>query len=272
RVTALRALSRGDGNAHRAVRTVLESARAMTDDGYIGGWFTHMEVPVWRLATALLDGSDFATAQRDALLAHRQWWAHTQANPGEPQDLDPHGYLSLGVTCFTALQKETGGDTVDSEYVPRLRRGPGARPGPSTEEGRAAEEVEVQISDEELVAELLAAVRTHHFRRVEDAFTPLSDGAVRLILDAYSEMTDLREKELVQVLLHACAPLELGRPVFADILTNADAVTEHEYVDTRVALSMAMSGLEVDRGRFIVLMRDDDAFDETFARLRHHGT
>jgi hypothetical protein len=122
RVTALRALSRGDGDAHRAVRTVLESARAMATDGYLGGWFTQLEVPVWRLAMTLLDGSDFTTAQRDALLAHRKWWAHTQANPGEPQDLDVNGYLSLGVTCFAALRTEAGGDIVDSEYIPVLTR------------------------------------------------------------------------------------------------------------------------------------------------------
>lgn len=134
RVTALRALSRGDGDAHRAVRTVLESARAMATDGYLGGWFTQLEVPVWRLAMALLDGSHFTTAQRDALLAHRQWWAHTQANPGEPQDLTVDGYLSLGVTCFAALRVEAGGDTVDSEYVPVLSRAGRAWPGPPVED------------------------------------------------------------------------------------------------------------------------------------------
>jgi hypothetical protein len=119
RVTALRALSRGDANARRAVRTVLDSARAMADDNRLGPWFTQLEVPVWRLAMALLDGSNFTTVQRDALLAHRQWWAHTQANPGEPQDLDVNGYLSLGVTCFAALRLRAGGNTVDSEYTPR---------------------------------------------------------------------------------------------------------------------------------------------------------
>jgi len=59
-----------------------------------------------------------------------------------------------------------------------------------------------------------------------------------------------------------CAPVPRRAPGIA-----RDAGVE---IDTRVALSMAMGGLELDRDRFSVLLNDDDAF--TTALHRHRPT
>jgi len=414
------------------VRAVLSASQASAQAWGAGPWFSHMEVPVWRLGLALLDGDPaaFTAAQRDALLAHRRWWGHTQANPGELQDHNPEGYLSLGATCFAGLYVEEGGElTLGSEYLPgcvldsarqRQQAGPDARawPGPpdaaaeaehrrASERDRmlarqaaasyvagrfpdaepllewphdrggvgaeptgpgfraddldgmwqrpgpdgprliaisvsggdhplpevvpepgapalpagtrdylrlAAERVRADgraeladtlaretlagrltylhvatdpggqspsgtaqpfdISDETMVATLLAAVRARKYRRLDDLYMPLGEGAVRQIITAYRTMDDLREKEVVQALLYACAPLEPAQPVFRDTVANAERLDEARdagvEIDTRVALSMAMSGLELDRDRFSALLGDDDAF--TAALRRHRPT
>jgi len=432
RAAALRALSRGDWQARPAVRAVLSASQASADAWGVGPWFSHMEVPVWRLGLALLDGDQaaFTAAQRDALLAHRRWWGHTQANPGELQDHNSEGYASLGATCFAALYVEAGGElTLGSEYVPgcvldsarqRRQAGPDARawPGPpdaaaEAEHRRASERDRMlarqvaashvadqfpdaepllewphdgggigaeptapgfraddldgvwqrpgpdgprliavsvsggdhplpevvpkpgapaqpagtrdylrlaaerlradgraepadtlvretlagrliylhvttdpggqspsgtaqpfDISDETMVATLLAAVRTRRYRRFDDLYTPLGEGAARQVIAGYRSMDDLREKEVVQALLYACAPMAAAQPVFRDMVANAQSLTEAREagveIDTRVALAMAMAGLEEDRDRFSVLLADDDAF--TAALHRHRRT
>lgn len=104
---AVLAVAAGAPDARRHLEAVLREAEAMAGRAGVGPWYTHMEIPVWRLA--LGQGS-----ARDALLAHRTWWGTCQPNPGDRQDLDPQGYLSVGVLCF-------GDGTVRSEYLPEPR-------------------------------------------------------------------------------------------------------------------------------------------------------
>jgi hypothetical protein len=101
---AMLAVATNDRDAREKLAAVLQQAEAMAELDGVGPWYTHMEVPIWRLA--LGKGS-----ARDALVAHRTWWGTWQPNPGDRQDLSPEGYLSVGVLCF-------GDGTVRSEYLP----------------------------------------------------------------------------------------------------------------------------------------------------------
>jgi hypothetical protein len=123
------------------------------------------------------------------------------------------------------------------------------------------------VSDEALVATLLQAVRRRPYRSAEDHYTPMGDRAAGMLVAAYRRMPDLAERELVQTLLFAGAPLAAGRPVYEDMLARSQAAeAAGAGLDVRVAASMAVSGLELDRDRFGVLLHDDDAFAEAVRR------
>jgi hypothetical protein len=121
----LQALARGD---RAAAGAPLEAAlrEAVNVAGHTGvaglsGVILAEEVPVLELALAALrpGPARFAAALREALVAHRQWWAAGQANPGIPQDQDPQGFVAIGPLCFAALRRAAGDPVaVASDYLP----------------------------------------------------------------------------------------------------------------------------------------------------------
>ena len=267
-LTALRALARGGRQAGTAVRAVLAEATARSDWWGVGPWFTHVEAPAWRLAAAFLDGDDaaFAEAHRQALLAHRHWWAECQQNAGEPQDHRIDALLCLPVTCFAALHAQAGGAiTIRSEYVPdHLLDAAAARPAITSAENPPSPDP----PQESLVEGLLAVVRTGSYNRVQEAVPALEPDVVSRLIVAYRGLVDPQERVLTMAALFHGAPLAQGRPVYSDIVASGPgfAAATPPPVDLRFELSTALAGLELDRARFDEFMTDDAAFDAAMAR------
>jgi len=275
-LTALRALARGGRQAGTAVRAVLAEATARSDWWGVGPWFTEVEAPAWRLAAAFVDGDDaaFAEAHREALLAHRHWWAECQQNAGEPQDHLIDALLCLPVTGFAALHAQAGGAiTIRSEYVPdHLLEAAAARPAITGAESPPPpdplEEPAKETSAGTLVADLLALARTGSYNRVQEAVPALEPDVVSRLIVAYRGLVDPQERVLTMAALFHGAPLVQGRPVYSDIVASGPgfAATTPPPVDLRFELSTALAGLELDRARFDQFMTDDAAFDAAMAR------
>ena len=65
------------------------------------------------------DAAGFDKALRNALVLHRRYWADIQANPGEPQDSDPAGFIALGPLAWAAMRHDQGLPVgIRSDYLP----------------------------------------------------------------------------------------------------------------------------------------------------------
>jgi hypothetical protein len=126
------------------------------------------------------------------------------------------------------------------------------------------------LSDATMLKEMLAAVRSGNFARIDEARQPMGPGAAKQLVAAYQDMASIGERVQVQFLLFSSGQLELARPVFADVLTQVASMLRDGQsasgVDFRVDLAMAMSGLEGDTDRFDLYYRDDAARDTALAR------
>ncbi|SDU30876.1 immunity 49 family protein [Jiangella alkaliphila] len=64
-------------------------------------------------------GDQFDQSLRNALTLHRRYWTEVEANPGEPQDNDPAGFIALGPLAWAALRHDHGlPSAVRSDYLP----------------------------------------------------------------------------------------------------------------------------------------------------------
>nr|WP_246400883.1 immunity 49 family protein [Jiangella mangrovi] len=117
----LQLLFRGDAAGNDLL---LEAIRGCTDEGLHPAardyalFVVSPEIEL-TLLHAQADAERFDQALRNALALHRRYWTEVEANPGEPQDSDPAGFVALGPLAWTALRHDLGLPVgVRSGYLP----------------------------------------------------------------------------------------------------------------------------------------------------------
>ncbi|GAA3557584.1 Imm49 family immunity protein [Kribbella ginsengisoli] len=113
---AFHALVTGDPHAGELLRSAIEELDL--SHCLLGPWNEHIELPLLKLAQAVLDGG-FEEQLVATLGSHRHWYENCEANPGESNARDPLGFVAFGPVCLAAIARQRGiAFAVRSEYLP----------------------------------------------------------------------------------------------------------------------------------------------------------
>ncbi|WP_233507186.1 immunity 49 family protein [Jiangella anatolica] len=117
----LQALLRGDASGNNLLLAALQGCTGAEPHPAARDYALFVVSPEIELTLLHLapDGEQFDRALTNALTLHRRYWTEVEANPGEPQDADPAGFLALGPLAWTALRHDHALPTaVRSDYLP----------------------------------------------------------------------------------------------------------------------------------------------------------